>query len=220
MLATLIVFLLDSGFVYTGNIEREPGFAYPVITHHDKPKPFKPDQYVVCRTVGPIAVDGSMDESSWMNAEWSNRFGHIFMEGYQKPFLATRVKMLWDDENLYAVAELEEPNLLGHMIEKDTEMYLDNDIELFIDVDNDSQDYIELEFNCLGTIWDMFLPKEYNRGGIPFSHPNVENSQPWDLEGMLVAVRVDGSLNYPFDTDKNWIIEISLPWKSRTAVSP
>ena len=50
-------------------------------------------------------------------------------------FLATRAKMLWDDENLYAAVELEEPNLLAHMTEKDTEMYPDNDIEMFIDVD-------------------------------------------------------------------------------------
>ena len=213
-IASLVVCLLDSSLLYPGGFDRELGFAYPLITQHYKPKPFKPNQYVIYRTIGPIAVDGSMDESSWMKAEWTNRFGHIFMEGYKKPFLATRVKMLWDDENLYAAAELEEPNLLGHMIDNDQEMYLDNDIELFIDVDNDSQDYIELEFNCLGTIWDMLLPKEYNRGGIPFSHPKIEGSPPWDLDGMLAAVRVDGSLNYPYDTDKNWVIELSIPWDS------
>ena len=214
LLVFIIFGMMSTSMLFPGNFDREPGFAYPLITHHYKPNPFKPRQYVLYRSVDLITVDGLMDESSWMNAEWSERFDHIFMEGYRKPFLATRVKMLWDDDNLYAIAELEEPNLLGHMIEKDTEMYLDNDIELFIDVDNDSQNYIELEFNCLGTIWDMFLPKEYNRGGLPFSHPKIEESRPWDLDGMLVAVRVDGSLNYPYDTDKNWIIEVSIPWES------
>ncbi|MCE5250915.1 SUMF1/EgtB/PvdO family nonheme iron enzyme [bacterium] len=212
-LVPVVCFCLNTDYAF-GAMEREPGFSYPVITVPYKPVPFKPKQYIVYRTIGPVVIDGALDETSWENAPWTDRFGHIFMEGYRKPFLATRAKMLWDDTNLYAAVELEEPNLLGHMFEKDTEMYLDNDIEMFIDVDGDSQDYIELEFNCLGTLWDMLLPKEYNRGGIPLSHPKIDQSPPWDLEGMRIAVRVDGTLNYPFDTDKNWVIEISIPWKS------
>jgi len=195
-------------------MEREPGFSYPPVTEPHTPRPFKPAQYVACRTVDDITVDGALTETSWANATWTSTFGHIFMTGYRKPFLATRAKMIWDDQYLYAAVELEEPNLVGHVITKDEEIYRDNDIELFIDVDGDSQDYIELEFNCLGTIWDMFLHKEYNRGGIPYSHPRVEGSPPWDLEGMLVAVRMDGSLNYPLDTDRGWTIEMALPWES------
>jgi len=195
-------------------MEREPGFSYPPVTETYTPKPFRPAQYVACRTVDDISIDGALTETSWANADWTATFGHIFLTGYRKPFLATRAKLVWDDRYLYAAAELEEPNLVGHVVTKDEEIYADNDIELFIDVDGDSQEYIELEFNCLGTIWDMLLHKEYNRGGIPCSHPRVEGSPPWDLEGMLVAVRMDGSLNYPHDVDGGWTIEMALPWES------
>lgn len=200
--------------VSAGNFDREPGYTYPATSGPYAPKPFKPQQYMVCRTVDTITVDGKMNETSWKNAEWTNLFGHIYKKGYKKPFLATRAKMLWDDTNFYAAVELEEPNLMGHVIDNDAEIYDDNDIEMFIDFDSDSQNYIELEFNCLGTVWDMLLPKEYNRGGIPFSHPKIPQSRPWDLEGMRVAVKVDGSLNYPHDTDSSWTIEISMPWES------
>lgn len=195
-------------------MHREPGFLYPPIAEPYTPRPFKPAQYIACRTVDDIVIDGALNESSWANAAWTSTFGDIFLIGYQRPFLATRAKMIWDDRYLYAAVELEEPNLIGHVVTRDEEIYYDNDIELFIDVDGDSQDYIELEFNCLGTIWDMFLPKEYNRGGIPHSHPRVEGSPPWDLEGMLVAVRMEGSINYPHDTDRGWTIEMALPWES------
>ena len=210
----VVIALLCCQTAYPGNFDREPGFAYPLITEKYSPRSYKPRQYVVYRTVHPIIVDGVMDERSWYNAAWTRQFGHIFMVGYQRPFLATRAKMLWDSSCLYAAVELEETNLIGHVVENDTEIYDDNDIEMFIDTSGDSQNYIELEFNCLGTVWDMFLYKEYNRGGIPFSHPKVEGSQPWDLEGMKIATRVDGSLNYPFDTDSRWVIEIALPWES------
>jgi formylglycine-generating enzyme required for sulfatase activity len=196
--------------------DREPGFTWP---DRAAPRPFKPAQYVVHRTVDPITVDGDLRESSWAHAAWTDGFGPILLPGYLQPFLATRAKLLWDDDCLYAAAELEEPNLVGHVVTRDEEIYRDNDIELFIDVDGDGQDYIELEFNCLGTIWDMLLPKEYNRGGRPFSHPRIEDSPPWDLEGMRVAVRLDGSLNYPLDTDRGWTIEIAMPWESLQATS-
>lgn len=184
-----------------------------------RPRPFKPAEYVVQRTVDDIIIDGTLNEASWQHAAWTEPFGPIFLTGFREPFLATRAKMLWDDSYLYAAVELEEPNLVGHVTTKDEEIYRDNDIELFIDVDGDAQDYIELEFNCLGTIWDMFLPKEYNRGGLPHSHPRVEDSPPWDLQGLLVAVRLDGTLNYPLDTDRGWTIEMALPWDSLLATS-
>jgi formylglycine-generating enzyme required for sulfatase activity len=207
-------FFLPVAGVQSANFDREPGFAYPAVSRPYTPRPFQPQSYIICKTVDDIAIDGVLDESSWQNAEWTERFGHIFMKGYKTPFLATRAKMLWDEKRLYAAVQLDEPNLMGHVFEKDAEIYFDNDIEMFIDVDNDGQNYIELEFNCLGTVWDMLLPKEYGRGGIPFSHPKIENSPPWDLAGLREAVRMEGTVNYPFDTDRGWVIELSIPWES------
>ena len=195
--------------------DREPGFAYPRPASTHEPRPFRPRQYVVYRTAGGISVDGRLDEESWQLAPWTADFGHIqSAAAYARPHLRTRARMLWDDEHLYAAVELEEPHLVAHVVDKDEEIYDDNDIEMFIDVDGDSQDYIELEFNALGTVWDMLLPKEYSRGGLPLSHPRIPESPPWSLEGMRAAVRVDGSLNYPFDTDAGWVIELSIPWAS------
>jgi formylglycine-generating enzyme required for sulfatase activity len=212
--ACFIIFFTFPQVICPANFDREPGFSYPAITQPYAPKAFKPQLYIVYKTQNVIAIDGILDETSWINAEWTARFGHIFMEGYKKPFLATQAKMLWDDKQFYIAVSLEEPNLMGHIVDKDSEIYFDNDIEVFIDIDNDSQNYIELEFNCLGTPWDMMLPKEYGRGGIPFSHPKIEGSCPWDLEGMRAAVRMEGSINYPFDRDTGWVIELSIPWES------
>ena len=206
--------VLSKKSAHSFNMEREPGYEYPIITKPYTPKPFKPRQYVIYRTVDPITIDGKMDETSWRNAEWTNKFGHIVYTGYKTPFLDSRAKMLWDDENIYFFIDMEEPNLIGHLVKNDTLICIDNDIEIFFDVDSDAQDYIELEFNCLGTILDLFYHKELHRGPLPYGWLENPYSPPWDLEGLLVAVRLDGSVNYPFDTDRGWTVEVLVPWES------
>ena len=217
---TVAAIALIPGSGYTiGHWDREPDYTYPIDKTPYVPKPFKPRQYVIYRAVDQIVVDGAMNETSWANAEWTNKFDHILSKrGYTKPFLATRAKMLWDDECIYFAAELEEPNLVGHIVRGDTVVCYDSDFEIFIDVDDDAQNYIELEFNVLGTKWDIFYQKEFHRGGIPLGWPSNFYGRPvhydWDLEGMLIAVRAYGSINYPLDTDSKWTLEASIPWKS------
>ena len=90
----LIPVLLYSGFVLGAvcvhaqtpvheiqRYDREPGFKYPVPENTYKPQPFKPREYVVYRTIGEIVVDGSIEESSWENADWTERFGHLMFKG-------------------------------------------------------------------------------------------------------------------------------------------
>ncbi len=215
----LTVMVITAGSVFSANFDREPGYVYPKLSETGIPEQFKPRQYVIYKAVDQITIDGALDETSWASAEWTNQFAHILStRGYTKSFLATRAKMLWDDEKLYFAAVMEEPNLIGYITKNDTVVCYESDFEIFIDIDCDAQDYIELQFNTLGTIFDIFYPKEFHRGGLPHGWPqafyNTKDSPEWDLEGMLIAVRVDGSLNYPLDTDKGWTLEVSIPWES------
>ena len=101
----LTLFVISSFFLIiypadSANFDREPGYTYPVNKVPYMPKPHKPRQYVIYRAVDEISVDGVLDETSWANDEWTNKFDHILStRGYKKPFLATRAKMLWDCVN-------------------------------------------------------------------------------------------------------------------------
>ena len=192
--------------------EREPGFTYPHMNEPYSPKPFKPRQYVVYRTIDDIKVDGKFNESSWKNAEWTENHVHIVFKGYKNPSLDTRSKMVWDDENIYFAGFLEEPNIYAHLTKKDTVICHESDFEIFIDVDSDGRNYIEIEFNALGTIWDMTYGKELDKGALPKSWWWIPSSEPWDVEGMRLTVRTHGTLNYPFDKDDGWSYECSIPW--------
>jgi formylglycine-generating enzyme required for sulfatase activity len=182
---------------------------YPEISQPCAPRPHKPRQYVAYRTIDDMVIDGRLNESSWKNADWTEKFVHILFEPYKNPHLATRAKMVWDDQFLYFGGELEEPNLIANITENDAVIYRDNDFEIFLDVDDDTRNYVEIEFNALGTVWDLFFGEKgsVTRGRNP-------DSPPYNVEGIQLAVRTDGTINYPNDTDDGWTFECAIPWTS------
>ena len=168
------------------------------------PKP-NPESYIVYRTSSPIVVDGKLTEEEWGNAPWSNYF--VDIEGSKKPDpqYKTRIKALWDDENIYFAAEMEEPHVWAKLRQRDTVIFHDNDFEIFIDPDGDTHAYYEFEVNAFGTPWDLLLLKPYRDGG-----PAVNG---WDIAGLKVGVHVDGTINNPSDIDKGWSVEVAIPLK-------
>ena len=162
--------------------------------------------YVVYQTIDPIILDGKANETSWENAVWTELFQDI--EGLLKPQPAyqTRVKMLWDKQCLYLLAELEEPHIWAYYRQHDQIVYHENDFEVFIDPDCDSHNYFEFEVNAANTLFDLFLPKPYRNGGNPLL--------TWDAQGFKSAVSVDGTLNDPKDQDKKWTVEMAIPFSS------
>lgn len=161
-----------------------------------------PRTYVVHKAESAIKIDGKADEKTWDNAPWSADF--IDIEGNKTPKYKTNLKMLWDEENLYFYAHLEEPHVWATLKQRDTIIFYNNDFEVFIDPDGDTQNYMEFEMNALNTVWDLLMVKAYRDGG-----PIIYN---WDINGLKSAVSVEGSINNASDTDKSWSIEIAMPW--------
>lgn len=162
--------------------------------------------YVCYYTNRPPVIDGSGGEDAWQRVPWTQDFMDIRGDSLPKPPLRSRMKMLWDSTYLYLYAELEEPNLWGTLTRHDAVIYHDNDFEAFIDPDNDTQNYFELEINSLGTEMDLFMNKPYRNGGRPLLS--------WDAQGLKSAVHTEGTLNHPGDTDRGWSVEMAIPLKS------
>ena len=92
----------------------------------------------------------------------------------------------------------------GTITQRDAVIFHNNDFEVFIDPDGDTHQYYELEVNALRTAWDLLLVKPYRDGG-----PAING---WDVSGLQVGVRVDGTLNRPGDADRGWTVELAIPW--------
>jgi len=162
--------------------------------------------YVVYQTKAEITIDGKPNETSWQQAAWSEYFQDIEGEKKPAPTYQTHVKMLWDKQNLYILAELEEPHIWAYYSNRDQVVFHENDFEIFIDPDGDTHNYFEFELNAQNTLFDLFMPKPYrNRGKYDVG---------WNVEGFKSAVFIDGTLNNPSDIDKKWTVEMAIPFSS------
>ena len=170
-----------------------------------------PYGYVIYKTTEPIKVDGKLDEGVWAKAPYTESFVDISGEGFPTPRFNTRAKMLWDDDNLYIAAELEEPSVWADLQQRDTIVYYNHDFEVFIDPDGDSHNYFEIETNAIGTIFDLFVQRPYRvkqRAFVTFE---------WNAPGMQLATHINGTLNNSKDKDKGWTVEIAIPHKALAA---
>src|ERR1700742_4392203 len=90
-------------------------------------------RHYVCYTAAkPPVIDG-VEDAVWKAAPWTEEFADIEGGLRPAPTFKTRTKMLWDKDNLYLYAELQEPDLWATLLQHDTIIYLDNDFEVFID---------------------------------------------------------------------------------------
>lgn len=168
---------------------------------------FTPPKYVCYRATQPIEIDGEIYGGEWDKAPWSGEFLDIRGDEYPvKPKYPTRMKMMWDDKNLYIAAELIEPHIWGTLRQRDTVIYYDNDFEVFIDPDGDTHNYFEFEINALGTEWDLMMTKPYRAGGTFING--------FDMAGLKTKVKHYGTINDPNDTDEKWVVEMAIPFKA------
>lgn len=166
---------------------------------------FNPRTYVVHRAPESIHVDGNINKPAWQHAPWTEYFVDIQGDHMANPRYKTRAKMLWDDDYFYVAAEMEEPHVWATYTERDAIIFHENNFEIFLDPGNDTHHYLELQYNALGTFWDMMLTKPYRNGGFAVS--------AWDVKGMNIGVDIQGTLNDPGDKDQGWTLEVAIPWR-------
>jgi len=198
--------------------------------------------HYTCRKISDkIEINGDLNKPAWTTCEKSGRF--VDMVTGDPGFYDTRSAALWDDENLYIAFWAEEPFISATQKERDSIVFLENDLEVFID---GGDCYYELEVNALNTVYEVFfLWKDAYKKGSKFDVEkfdvfkdkaltfggNYDRSEEffwwgkhprglrwafldYDMAGLKTAVQVDGKINDPTHIDKGWTLEIAIPWKS------
>jgi hypothetical protein len=189
------------------------------------------------RASGPVVVDGRLDDAAWASAEESARF--VDLIAGTPTFRDTRVRLLWDDVNLYVGYRVEEPRVRAALTRRNDPIYTENDVEFFIAGDDA---YYEFEINARNTVYEVFfiweaayekagfarlpdfaLTKLKHFNGVGFtSHPRGRRLGhfDWAFPGLRTAVHVDGTLNDDADTDRGWSVELALPWEGIRRLFP
>lgn len=197
--------------------------------------------YIAKKINTSIKIDGDIKKTIWQNAQWSKRF--VDMVTGEAGMYHTSVAILWNEKYLYIAFKAEEPFVEAKLTERDSIIFLENDLEVFIDGEDC---YYELEVNAANTIYEVFfiwkdaykkggkfdIPQfdvhqdqaytfggDYDRSGASFWKGTHPRGIRWaftnyDLPGLETAVKVDGTLNDNSDIDEGWSLEIGIPWSS------
>lgn len=196
--------------------------------------------YVAHKISHAITVDGDVAKPVWQAAAWSRRF--VDMVSGAPGMYNTQAALLWNPTYLYIAFRAEEPFVSASITQRDGIVFLDNDLELFID---GGDCYYELEVNAANTVYEVFFiwrdafaqprfarpefnvhdPRtftfagDYDRTGPTFWRGAHPRGARWaftgfDMPGLQTAVQVDGTLNDDTDIDRGWSLEIAIPWAS------
>ena len=197
--------------------------------------------YIAKKVTAPsdIKINGKCDSVRWKDIEKSQRF--VDMLSGQPGVLNTQAAVCWDDENMYVAFWIEEPFPTAQFTERDSIIFRENDVEVFID---GGDCYYEFEINARNTIYEVFFiwKDSYKRRG-KFDIPEFDlldrkaftfagdfdrtpdtfwyGTHPrgvryafldWDFPGVQSSVHVDGVLNDRSTISKGWTVEIAFPW--------
>lgn len=197
--------------------------------------------YTAHKIATAIVIDGDVEKEVWQQANWSKRF--VDMATGDAGMYNTQAAILWNDTHLYFAFKAEEPFVEAKLLERDSIVFLENDLEIFID---GGDCYYELEVNAANTVYEVFFiwkdaytkggkfdvplfdvyqaeaytfGGDYDRRGATFWKGTHPRGIRWaftnyDLPGLQTAVQVDGTLNDNSDIDQGWSLEIGIPWSS------
>lgn len=161
-----------------------------------------PAREAVCAwTETPPRLDGKGDESAWKAAPPVE----LVVPGtLAKPETATRARLLWDRENLYFLADMEDRDLTAEVAEHDGRLWERDVFELFFKPSDEHPGYFEFEVNPREAVLDMFLPR---RGDGGYDRYRAEGDFHVEVKAAL-----KGTLNRPEDRDRGWTVEGRIPW--------
>jgi hypothetical protein len=150
-------------------------------------------EYRAGRTLDPIRVDGRLEEFTWQALPRLGAFQNI--RGGDVSL--TQSAIAWDDANLYAIFVCVDQDPWSDMLERDSHLWDQEVVEVFLDPDSDGKDYPELEVSPHNIVVDLLIPAP--------GKVSADEAAKWDIEGLQTAVA-----KFP----AGWIVEMSIPWAS------
>jgi hypothetical protein len=163
--------------------------AIPLLAQH------QPPTYRAGRTLDPIVIDGKLTEFTWAALPRVGPFTNI-RKVDQSDAAPTEATVAWDDQNLYFAFSATDPLPWGTMYARDSHIWQEEVVEVFLDPDGDGKNYPELEVSPHNVLVDLLIAAP--RAGLA-------DAIKWDIEGLQTAVTKHAY---------GWITEVAIPWSS------
>lgn len=177
----------------------------------------RPTQVAALRAEG-ITIDGRLDEAVWTQQAGAALTQSLDGEpdaaaslppepgtlGALEPARGTRVAFAWDDDNLYAAADVPDDDLWTDYTRQDDPLYKQEAFELFVAGTNEGRRYLEYQVSARGVTFDARFPR-YRAG-----------EEGWDSR-WVTAVQAEGTVNDARDRDRGLLVEVAIPWEELCA---
>ncbi len=143
------------------------------------------------KTKNKIAIDANL-------SDWKTPFLGPFVihNTGEKATQETFVSLAWNDENLYIAYKCTDSNIIGKSQNKDSQIFNTDDlVEIFLDPDGDSQNYIEIGVNAFSTNYDLLLKCISEECGgwktaMDFNIKGLESVSKIDKDGYIVEIKI------------------------------
>ncbi len=140
------------------------------------------------RVSSPPIIDGKLDDSAWAGCLPVTHF--IKYDGTEKLPYPTDIRVAWDDQAMYVMARINEPDLAGLWTKASTrngDVWTDDSLEVFFDFDPITRGFVQFIVSANNTPYDANA-----------------NKLRWDTLWTSQTGREKDA----------WTLEMSLPWRA------
>lgn len=149
-------------------------------------------------------IDGAENDLIWQQTTplvlKENKAGYELLESD----IQTHVKACYDDSALYFFFHCNDPDIWTSFTQRDEYLWENEAVELFIDVDDVPETYVEIEVSPANVLFDSYIVDTLNI--------DIPKTALFNLKGIRTAVAVSGTLNKRDDKDDHWTVEIAIPF--------
>jgi hypothetical protein len=177
-----------------------------------------------------ITIDGKADEGAWKGAQILGPFVDVGTGTANAALPAQgKVRLLWDDTNLYVFGEISESDVVGGFDDKtkkipkaddkvdgdwtvtgQPKLWTKDAFEVMVDPGpaGDNKNYFELQFNPQNKVFHA----QFDEFRKPLTDPNGPyGHEDWDPK-LKSAVVIHGTMDKTGDKDDGYDVEVAIPW--------
>lgn len=158
-------------------------------------------------SVAPV-IDGSPNDEAWQLAKRISLRKNRSGDQVSDSLLTSSVKSCYDTDKLYFLFICRDPDVWTSYTERDDYLWKEEAVEVFIDVDEEPENYVEIEVSPANVLFDSYIVDPQNI--------DVTATALFNLPGIETAVHVNGTLNKRNDIDESWTVEIAIPFEDLT----
>jgi hypothetical protein len=157
----------------------------------------KPSNAFAFKLAELITLDGVLDEAIWQNAEgWNGEFMQYFPSDTSQAEVQTRIKIAFDDNNLYLAAEMlnrGERDYVSTSLRRDYRGEQNDGVTFVFDTFNDKTNAFQFGVNPYGVLREGLVANGGNR--------STDLSLAWDNKWYAEATMMED----------RWVVEAIIP---------